>query len=837
MRTVENGEIPARLPVIPLRSTVVFPMGALSMHLGMQPTLDLLSAHGDDALMVVTVLDGTDPDEEVDPSAWEGKVGVIAQLSDRLNLPGGTVQATFHGLRRMRLSDIKKNGGYYTAALETIKEQPADPVEADVIIARVLTILEALADEVERLPREVPAVLRMNVSDPGRFADLVATLTNFPPRRKDEVLQHLDVTARLQYVVESVEAEYRHTQEVRASERHQQAEAAAAGEDGQEAGAAPGAPQVEAMPREAYAAELRHRIKQLQAQLGAIDPSEREAVELLRRIDTANLTQEVASRARIEVERLRALGIFTPQAAQIREYIDWLLNLPWRRTATGGVDAMDLDAVQRAMDEDILGLDEPKERLLDDLAVAKLKGDLSGPIPCLVGPPDVGKTALVKAMARGLGRPLHRIELRGRGEAELVGNRPTRPEARPGKILQGLRDQNARDVVILLEEMDTIGAGKVEGDPASALEEVLGWSTRNRFTDRYLGIPFDLTDVMFVATAHDFFRVPHDLREMLVAVHIAGYTPEEKAHIARDRMLPRMVVEHGLRPEDVDLDDDDLVYLARGYARDAGLEGMRRALATILRTRARAKARGDGETWPFDQDRIIDVLGLPHYVSTPAEKAPEVGVVTGLAWTAAGGEIMLIEALKMPGGGQLLTTGYLGDVMQESVVAAYSYVRSRGDELGIPYDEFVTTDLHVHFPVGAVPKDGPSAGVAVMLAIASALSERPIRHDVAVTGEVTLRGKVLEVGGIKEKVLAAYRAGLREVILPAANERDLREVPDDARDGLTFHFVDRMDEVFAMALVGPEQAAQEEAEEEEAPSKPRKRAGGKRKKAAKGGED
>ncbi len=811
-----NGEIPDTLPVIPLRSTLVFPMGAASIHLGMRPTLELLAVREEDAFQVATVVDRGDPSAEVDPGPWVGKVGVMTEVADRLNLPGGAVQVTLQGLRRVRVTAVERNGGYYTARVEPVEEVPADPVEADVVVARVITILEALADAVERVPHEIPAVLRMNVADPGRFADLVATLANFPPRLKDEVLQRLDVAERLQFVVEVIEREYRHIQDVRAAEHDRTPQAGAPeqtpGPEDDDA-AAPPAPAETAgeatiRSRDEYMSELRRRIKQLQAQLGAIDPAEREAVELFRRIDTSGLPPEVAARARLEVERLRAVGTVAPQAADIRHYVDWLLSLPWTRRVTAGPGDMDLGRVSAALDRDLLGLTEPKERLLDLLAVAQLKDDLSGPVPCLVGPPDVGKTALVRALARGVGRPLCRIELRGRGESELMGQRRTRPDARPGKILQGLRDTGARDIVILLEELDTLGMGKVEGDPASAVEETLGWECRDRFVDRYLDIPFDLQDVMFVATARDFFRIPHDVRELLVEIRLAGYTPEEKVAIAEAKLVPRLVAQHGLESGDVVLDREALAFLARGYARDAGLEGMRRVLATLLRTRARAKAGGDRGDWAIDQDRIIDILGLPHYTATPAEKQPEVGVVTGLAWTAAGGEIMFIEALIMPGAGNLLTTGFLGDVMQESVVAAYSYVRSRSDELGIPAELFMGVDIHVHFPVGAVPKDGPSAGVAVMLALASTLSDRPVRHDVAVTGEVTLRGKVLEVGGIKEKVLAAYRAGIREVVLPAGNERDLREVPDDVRQGITFQFVERMDEVFAIALLEVEEPAE-----------------------------
>ncbi|MEJ2215716.1 MAG: LON peptidase substrate-binding domain-containing protein [Gemmatimonadota bacterium] len=784
--TERNGTVPASLPVVPLRSTLVFPAGALSIHLGMAPTLELLAAYPEDPLRVVTVVDPGDPSEPMDPDALV-KIGVLAELSDRLNVPGGVVQTTLHGLQRVRITSVDRVDGYFVARLEAVEERPADPDVAEELITHVLTSLEALSDQAERLPKEIPAVLRMNVGDPGRFADLVATLANFTMRRRDEVLQRLDIAERLRLVLETVEEIYRNVREYQAAR--------------QRAGA--GEPQ--AAPEPQTALELRREIKQLQARLGEVDPVEREAVDLLRRVDTARMPPTVANHARLEIERLRTLGTSTAQATEIREHVDWLLHLPWTHTATTGPAGLDLDRVEKALDERLLGLEEPKERLLDYLAVARLKGDLSGPIPCISGPPDVGKTALAAAIAEGLGRPLCRIELRGRGEADIVGERRARGDATPGRILSGMRDVGVRDPVMVLEELDGLGHGRPgAGDPAAAMEEVLNWRTRSHFRDRFLDLEFDLTDVLFVATAQDFFRIPHDLRELLLEIRIAGYTPEEKVAIAHQMLLPRLVGEHGLAPEDVDFDDAALFFLARGYARDSGLEGMRRALSTLLRTRARAKASGDRSTWHLEQDRIIDILGLPLYSATVAESAPEVGVVTGLAWTASGGEIMFIEALHMPGAGQLLTTGFLGDVMQESVVAAYSYVRSRAETLGIPDEVFMTTDIHVHFPVGAVPKDGPSAGAAVTLAIASTLSNRAVRHDIAMTGEVTLRGKILEIGGVKEKVLAAHRAGLRELILPSANERDLREVPEEVRSKMEVHFVDAMDQVFDLALLdGP----------------------------------
>ena len=774
--------------MLPLRSTVVYPLGVIGVQIGIPSTLEMLSAHPAPHLTVALVVAPGEPDDPVDPRTLE-KIGVRARISDRLNMPGGTVQATIQGIERIRLVDVIEKHDYFTARIEPAPEIPADETVAQDLIAHILGVLETLAAEVERVPREVPRILRMNLADPGRFADLVATLTNFTVAGKDRVLQLLDVKQRLEYAHTELAAQLDRLRRILAEKRA--AEAAAEEGRGEEP----------ATPAE-HAAALRRRIKMLQSELGDVDPLEREVIDLLRRIEAADLPARVAAEARMEVERLRTVPS-GPDASEIRSYVDWLLHLPWRIDAAPPAAAIDLVSVQKEFDESLLGLQEQKERLLDHVAVSRLRGDLYGPIPCLVGPPDVGKNSIVAALARGLGRPLARMELGGRGEPQIVGARRTRGGAQPGKIITQLRDVEARDPVFHLAEMDEIGLGKIEGDPIEALEELLDWDNRASFVDRYMNVEFDLSRLLFVATALDFYRVPRDLRELMVEIRIAGYTPEEKIDIARVKLLPRLVRDHGLVPSDVRFPADAIAYLAYGYARDSGLGIMIRSLRTLLRTRARAKAQGDTRPWTFGADRIESILGLPRYIATPAEDTPEVGVVTGLAWTAAGGELMFIEALRMPGSGRLIITGMLGDVMRESVNAAYSYVRSRGASLGISEETFRESDIHVHFPVGAIPKDGPSAGIAVTLAVASSLSNRAVRHDIAMSGEVTLRGKVLEIGGVKEKVLAAHRAGLGDVILPANNERDLRDVPEDVRSSIRFHFVTRMEEVLALALSAP----------------------------------
>ncbi|HEX8694983.1 MAG TPA: endopeptidase La [Longimicrobium sp.] len=788
-------KLPERIPVLPIRSTIVFPGGATALQIGFAPNVEALTRHPERDL-VVAMVSTSDDDFPLDPRGLE-KVATAVRVLDRLNLPGGTIQTTLQGLRRIRLDDVRLEDDYYSATPREVKEVPAAPEDADPLIEKVLSTLGGVAARVERIPDEVPRILRMNLGDPGRFADLAANLCNLKLQARDAVLQELDVEKRLQLVLAALEEEWEHLREI--EHEHE----AAQGEEPLPQGG-----------RE-RSAEIRRRIQSLQAELGELDPVEREANEALRLVERAQLPPRVAATARREAERLRSTSLTASEAQEIRAYLDTLVSIPWTRQANGGV--IDLAAVRTAIDSEHLGLEEPKRRLLEVVAVAELRGDLRGPIPCLVGPPGVGKKTLAQAVAQGLGRPLVRLELGGRSEAQLVGSRRSRSGAQMGKLMQLIRDSGARDPVFLLEELDEVGLGNVDGDPVEALEETLDPENRDAFTDRYLDVPFDLSEVFFIGSAADFYRIPRDLRDYFIEIRIAGYTPEEKIAIAREWLFPRIVAEHGLLPEHVRIDDDALLFLTRGYARDSGVGNLRRSLAAIMRYIAAERAVGTDACWIIDRGLIEEVLGYPRHSATPAESAPEVGVVTGLAWTASGGELMFIEALKMPGTGRLIITGLLGDVMRESVNAAFSYVRSRARELGIEKGAFVDFDIHVHFPVGATPKDGPSAGAAVTLAIASSLSERPVRHDVAMTGEVTLRGKILEIGGVKEKVLAAYRAGIQQVILPSGNRRDLRDVPADVREGMSFHFADRMDQIFDLALLGEPRVVRDEEEE---PSEP-----------------
>jgi ATP-dependent Lon protease len=601
---------------------------------------------------------------------------------------------------------------------------------------------------------------------------------NFKISDKDEIVQRLDIAQRLRFLLTRLEREVGRAHVVEDVKRQTEIK-------------------IEQHQREFY---LRQQLRAIQAELGEADPGEKEAIETLRKIEEAQLPPRAAAEAKRETERLRMLSPASSEYQVIRTYLDWLLSLPWERRS--GREEIELKAVEESLDSRHYGLNEAKERIVEYLAVRKLRGgDPHGPILCFAGPPGTGKTSLGEAIASAIGRAFYRISVGGvRDEAEIRGHRRTYVGAMPGLIIQALRRVQVKDPVMMIDEIDKMSGGGPSGDPTAAMLEVLDPSQNHEFVDHYLNVPFDLSSVLFICTANNIYDIPPPLRDRMEIIRIAGYTVEEKVEIAWRYMLPRLLEEHGITDKDIQFTDEILGLLASRYSREAGLRNFERDVASIMRRRARRKAEGEEGAWIIDTDKVVEILGNPRYTLEEADQEPEIGVVTGLAWTATGGDLMLIEALRMPGTGRLTVTGQLGSVMRESVDAAYSYVRSRAEMLGIAESEFKEADLHVHFPAGAIPKDGPSAGAAVTLAIASVLSRRPVRRDIALTGEVTLRGKVLEIGGVKEKVLAAYRAGLRHIIMPAANEKDLRDIPNEVREKMAFTFVSTMDEVIHLML-------------------------------------
>lgn len=775
-----RAELPPTLPLMALRSTIVYPLGTIAVQMGAPENLAMLRAHEESGLVVALVVASGDGDDAVDPHKFVGRVGVAARVHERINLPGETIQITLQGLRRITIDAIEQVTPFAIAQIQGAKETPAELSEIDELVARTVTAAETLAELVDRIPSEVPQILKMNVSDPGRFADLAATNMNLRIADKEEVLQRLDIGQRIRFILSRLEREVARARVMEDVKKQTEIK-------------------IEQHQREFY---LRQQLRAIQSELGEADPNEKDSVELLRRIEEAKLPEKVGQEARRETERLRMLSPASSEYQVIRTYLDWILALPWN-ARTADDQEITLSRVESALGDRHYGLDEAKERIIEYLAVRKLRGgDPTGPILCFVGPPGTGKTSLGEAIAKSIGREFYRISVGGvRDEAEIRGHRRTYVGAMPGLLLQALRRVSVKDPVIMIDEIDKMTNGGNSGDPTAAMLEVLDPSQNTTFVDHYLNLPFDLSSVLFICTANNLFDIPGPLRDRLEVIRIAGYTIEEKVEISQRYLIPRLLEEHGLTTDDMHLPEDVLAFITSRYSREAGLRTTERSLASLLRKRARAKADGDQSKWEISTARVEEILGVPRFTMEDAEKEPEIGAVTGLAWTSTGGELMTIEALRMPGSGKLTVTGQLGGVMRESVDAAFSFVRSRALPLGIEDTEFREADLHLHFPAGAIPKDGPSAGIAVTLALASALSRRPVRRDLALTGEVTLRGKVLEIGGVKEKVLAAYRAGLREVILPKGNEKDVRDVPQEVRDKMAFTFANTMDEVFHLALL------------------------------------
>ena len=763
------------LPLLTLRSTIVFPDGRIVVQVAGAENRGVVEGIGADGADVVAALltdGGASP---------LGRIAVRARISGRRDADGGLIECTLEGRARVRITATRPVAGVPHAVTEPAPERR---LEADAIplMTRVLDAAETLAERDPSFPAELPGLLRRERRRPGRAADLTAARTGFRPAEKDAVLQELDVVERLGRVADRLEREVARlsveddvrVETERRIDRHQ---------------------------REFF---LRQQLQAIRAELGEVDPVDGELAELRRKVEAAGLPEAVATEARRELDRLRQLTPASSEHQVLRNYVDWVLALPWRRDAAPA--PITLDRVEAALDDRHYGLREAKDRILEYLAVRQLRGDRGrepqGPILCFVGPPGTGKTSLGEAIAASLGRAFYRISVGGvRDEAEIRGHRRTYVGSLPGLLIQAMRRVQVADPVLMIDEIDKMAAGGAGGDPTAAMLEVLDPTQNRGFTDHYLNLPFDLSSVLFICTANNLFDIPPALRDRLEVIRIAGYTVEEKVEIAWRYLLPRLFDEHGITEHDLQFTDESLSFVANRYAREAGLRAFERQLAALMRRRARRKAEGERGAWVVDAARMEEVLGPPRWAAELADQAPEVGTVTGLAWTANGGELMTIEALRMPGTGRLLVTGQLGEVMRESVDAASSYVRSRARELRLVDPELRASDLHVHFPAGAVPKDGPSAGVAVTLAIASVMSQRAVRRDVAVTGEVTLRGRVLEIGGVKEKVLAAYRAGLRRVILPAGNAKDLRELPAEVRSAIVFTLAATMDDVVAAALL------------------------------------
>jgi len=771
---INKDDIPQVLPILPLRNSVFFPGGVLPLAVGRQKTIALIkdAVRDDQVIGVVTQRRA----EEEDPGASDlYAMGTVARIVKLLKMGEDNYSLVVQGLARFRVLDLVQETPYLKARVEAVEDKTsAENVEVEALGIN----LKKLAREVIELMPELPAAateLVESITHPGHLADLIAANVDVPIEEKQAVLETVDLKARMKLVLELLN---RKREILKLSNK---IDSAVKGE-------------MSKTQREYY---LRQQLKAIKEELGEMGEEEEELDELQERLKKAGLPPEVEKVATKELNRLKTIPAASSEYTVARTYLDWIADLPWSKTSE---DNLDIENARTTLDNDHYGIQKVKKRILEYLAVRKLKNDMKGPILCLVGPPGVGKTSLGQSIARAVGRKFVRLSLGGvRDEAEIRGHRRTYVGALPGRFIQSMKKAGTKNPVMMLDEIDKLGAD-FRGDPSAALLEVLDPEQNNSFSDHYLDVAFDLSKVLFIATANQLDPIPGPLRDRMEIIELAGYTFEEKQQIARIHLVPKQLREHGLSSDHIAIEDEALLTLITSYTREAGVRGLERRIADICRAVAVEVAAGKGDKQVITSARVKDILGPEAFYSEVAERTEVPGVATGLAWTAVGGDLLFIEATKMAGKGGMTLTGQLGDVMKESAQAALSYLRSKADQLGINPNFLEKTDIHLHFPAGSIPKDGPSAGVTILTALTSLMTGIRVRGDTAMTGEATLRGLVLPVGGIKEKVLAAHRAGIKRVILPERVRKDLIDVPEQAKKDIEFIFVTQMDEVLKNAL-------------------------------------
>jgi ATP-dependent Lon protease len=760
-----DGELPDQLPVLPLRDMVTYPGTLTPLAVGQERSIRLIDdvLSGDRGLVMVTSKDGELEEPGADQLEGVGVAGVVARM---LKVPDGTIRILVQGTQRVRIGEFVSSDPYLVAEVSPLDDIVEQGPELEALTHNVQRTFSEIIEQIPYLPEELQLAVT-NVDDPSALAHLIAGALRIPTKEKQEILEQLNVVARLRRLSEILAREL----EVIQLGTHIQSQVQEGIDKGQ---------------REYY---LREQLRAIQEELGEGDEHQAEVNELRERIEAAELPEQAAKAAERELGRLERLPPAAAEYGVIRTYVDWMLDLPWNERTD---DDLDVDNARKVLDADHYDLEKVKDRILEYLAVRRLKPDSSGPILCFVGPPGVGKTSLGRSIARALGRNFERISVGGvRDEAEIRGHRRTYVGAMPGTIVRALRDAGSRNPVFMIDEIDKMGAD-FRGDPASAMLEVLDPSQNDSFRDHYLDLDFDLSEVIFIATANMLEPIPPPLRDRMEVIHLSGYTVDEKLHIAKRYLVPRQVGENGLRATQASFSDAALRAIIEEYTREAGVRNLERQIGTVCRKLARAIAEGGStKRSSVSAKRARELLGRRLVFSEARRRTRRPGVATGLAWTPVGGEVLFVEASAMPGSGRLTITGQLGDVMRESAQAALSLLRSQAAEYlpDLETTYFATHDIHLHVPAGAVPKDGPSAGVAMVTALTSLLSGRPVRNDVAMTGEITLTGQVLPVGGLKEKSLAAQRAGIKRVIVPDRNEGEILEIPAHERRGLEFIYV------------------------------------------------
>ena len=787
MKRETDRPMPDVVGILPLRGTVLFPQAVVPLGAGRVSSLRLIEEAVQGGRLVGAVTQ-KDPKDDAPGADGLHSVGTLTVIHKALKQPDGSLRLIAQGVGRFRLVEIVQTEPYLKARIEPIEEQsPAQDLELEALVRSVTSLFAKVVSLSPTLPDELVAVLD-NVEGPGAVADLIAaSFPVLPLALKQELLETVNVRERLSKLAAALGKEAEVLELGSKIQSEIQSE-------------------MSKTQRDYY---LREQMKAIQKELGEGDERTQEVDALRAKIEAAGMSAEAKSEALRELDRLAKMPPAAAEYTVARTYIDWLVAMPWQQETT---DAVEIGPARAILDEDHEGLEKVKDRILEYLAVKKIRPGGKDPILCFVGPPGVGKTSLGKSIARALGRKFHRISLGGmRDEAEIRGHRRTYIGALPGQIVQGLRRAGTKNPVLMLDEVDKLGMD-FRGDPASALLEVLDPEQNATFRDHYLDVPFDLSRVLFITTANVIDTVPAPLRDRMELINLAGYTEEEKVAIAQRHLVPKQACEHGLASgTDIVFEPESLRLLARGYTREAGVRSLERGIASVCRKVARRRAEGNTEPVRVVPDVVVSYLGVPRFELEEVEQRTRVpGVATGLAWTPAGGDVLFVEATRMRGAHTLTLTGQLGEVMKESVQAALSWVRSHAGELGIDAEFWEHSDVHVHVPAGAIPKDGPSAGVTMATALVSLLTARPVRPDLAMTGEISLSGRVLPVGGIKEKVLAAHRAGIRTIVLPRRNEKNLLEdVPAVVRQSLSVHLADTIGDVLAVALEHSPAAARE----------------------------
>lgn len=763
-----------RFPLLPLRGLLVYPSMVLHLDVGREKSVKALEkAMVEDNLILLCSQSEVNIEEPTQEDIF--RIGTVAKVRQMLKLPNGTIRVLVEGMERAEIIEYLDNDEYYEViAKERPEEETVDP-EIDALMRTVLTQFEHYINLSKKVTPETLAAVS-DIEEAGRLADVITSHLSLKIKDKQEILETIDVRKRLEKLLDILNNEREVLElERKISQRVKK--------------------QMEKTQKEYY---LREQMKAIQKELGEKEGRAGEAEELRAQMEEKRLPEKVREKAEKEIDRLEKMPPSSAEGGVIRNYVDWLLSLPWHEKTE---DDLDLAKAEQVLNEDHYGLDKPKERVLEYLAVQKLVKKLKGPILCLVGPPGVGKTSLARSIARSLGREFVRISLGGvRDEAEIRGHRRTYVGAMPGRIIQGMKSAGTLNPVFLLDEIDKM-ASDFRGDPSAALLEVLDPEQNNTFSDHFIEVPFDLSNVMFITTANAVHNIPRPLLDRMETLFIPGYTELEKLQIATRYLLPKQKKEHGLAAEQLEIGEDALLKTIREYTRESGVRGLEQQVAALCRKAAKQIVSEGKEKIAIGPDDIKDYLGVPKYRYGVAELEDQIGTVTGLAWTEVGGETLMIEVTVVPGSGKLTLTGKLGDVMKESAQAAFSYTRSKAAELGIPLDFHEKNDIHIHIPEGAIPKDGPSAGITIATALISALTNRHVSKDVAMTGEITLRGRVLPIGGLKEKSLAAHRAGYRKILLPKDNERDLRDIPESVKEEVEFVPVSHMDQVLEHALV------------------------------------